>query len=193
MPDADETGRGRRVALETLVPLTPDDTGVAQPDGAAVLPARALRMIDEIELFVPDGGPSGLGFIRGVKHVDPHEWFFAAHFYQDPVFPGSLGLESFLQLLKVVALERWGERLRHTHCFEPILVGRKHTWVYRGQITPSNRRVEVEVVVTEIQDGPTPTVAGSGFLKVDGIPIYEMKDFGVRLVPVWGKGPRKNS
>ena len=90
------------------------------------------------------------------------------------------------------ALERWGERLRHTHCFEPILVGREHTWVYRGQITPSNRRVDVEVVVTEIQDGPTPTVAGSGFLKVDGIPIYEMKDFGVRLVPVWGKGPRKN-
>ena len=187
VPDADEARRGRRVALETLVPLTPDDTGVAQPDGAAVLPARALRMIDEIELFVPDGGPNGLGFIRGVKHVDPHEWFFAAHFYQDPVFPGSLGVESFLQLLKVVALERWGERLRHTHRFEPILVGREHTWVYRGQITPSNRRADVEVVVTEIQDGPTPTVAGSGFLKVDGIPIYEMKNFGVRLVACLGQ------
>ena len=187
VPDADEARRGRRVTLETLAPLTPDDTGVAQPDGAAVLPARALRMIDEIELFVPDGGPNGLGFIRGVKHVDPHEWFFAAHFYQDPVFPGSLGFESFLQLLKVVALERWGERLRHTHRFEPILVGREHTWVYRGQIIPSNRRVDVEVVVTEIQDGPTPTVAGSGFLKVDGIPIYEMKDFGVRLVACLGQ------
>ena len=119
--------------------------------------------------------------------VDPSAWFFEAHFYQDPVFPGSLGFESFLQLLKVVALERWGERLRHTHRFEPILVGREHTWVYRGQIIPSNRRVDVEVVVTEIQDGPTPTVAGSGFLKVDGIPIYEMKDFGVRLVACLGQ------
>ena len=183
VPEADEVRRGRRFALETLAPLTPDDMGAAQPDGAAVLPARALRMIDEIELFVPDGGANGLGFIHGVKHVDPHEWFFAAHFYQDPVCPGSLGFESFLQLLKVVALERWGERLRHTHRFEPILVGREHTWVYRGQIIPSNRRVDVEVVVTEIQDGPTPTVVGSGFLKVDGIPVYEMKDVGVRLVP----------
>lgn len=183
VPEADEVRRGRRFALETLAPLTPDDMGAAQPDGAAVLPARALRMIDEIELFVPDGGANGLGFIHGVKHVDPHEWFFAAHFYQDPVCPGSLGFESFLQLLKVVALERWGERLRHTHRFEPILVGREHTWVYRGQILPSNRRVDVEVVVTEIQDGPTPTVVGSGFLKVDGIPVYEMKDVGVRLVP----------
>ena len=183
VPDPDEVRRGRRFALETLAPLTPDDMGAAQPDGAAVLPARALRMIDEIELFVPDGGANGLGFIHGVKHVDPHEWFFAAHFYQDPVCPGSLGFESFLQLLKVVALERWGEGLRHTHRFEPILVGREHTWVYRGQIIPSNRRVDVEVVLTEIQDGQTPTVVGSGFLKVDGIPVYEMKDVGLRLVP----------
>ena len=180
-PDADEARRGRPVVLETLAPLTPDDTGLALSSGEAALPARALRMIDEIELFVPDGGPRGLGFIRGVKHVDPREWFFAAHFYQDPVCPGSLGLESFVQLLKVVALERWGERLRQTHRFE-ILVGREHTWGYRGQIIPSNRRVDVEVVVTEMQDGPTPTVVGCGFLKVDGIPIYEMKDFGVRLV-----------
>ena len=183
VPDSDEVRRGRRFALETLAPLTPDDTDVAPPDGSAVLPARALRMIDEIELLVPDGGPNGLGFIRGVKYVDPHEWFFGAHFYQDPVCPGSLGFESFLQLLKVVALERWGEQLRHTHRFEPILVGREHTWVYRGQITPKNRRVDVEIVVTGIEDGSSPTVTGSGFLKVDGIPIYEMRDVGVRLVP----------
>ena len=184
VPDADEVRRGRRFALETLAPLTPDDAGVASSEGEAALPARALRMIDEIELFVPDGGPNGLGFIRGVKVVDPREWFFDAHFYQDPVCPGSLGSESFLQLLKVVALERWGERLHHTHRFEPILVGREHTWAYRGQITPKNRLVEVEIVVTGIEEGSTPTVVGSGFLKVDGIPIYEMNDFGVRLVPL---------
>ena len=186
VPDAGETQRGRQFTLETLAPHTPlaqDDTRGVASDPQAVLPARALRMVDEVELFVPDGGPHGLGFVRGVKEVEPREWFFAAHFYQDPVCPGSLGFESFLQLLKVVALERWGE-LRHSHRFEPILVGREHTWVYRGQVIPTNQRVEVEVVVTDIQDGPTPTVTGRGFLKVDGIPIYEMKDIGVRLVPV---------
>jgi 3-hydroxymyristoyl/3-hydroxydecanoyl-(acyl carrier protein) dehydratase len=31
--------------------------------------------------------------------VDPSFWFFKAHFFQDPVWPGSLGLESFLQLV----------------------------------------------------------------------------------------------
>ena len=67
---------------------------------------------------------------------DPEEWFFAAHFYQDPVCPGSLGLEAFLQVLKVLALERWGPAVEKTHRFEPILVGAPHTWVYRGPDYP---------------------------------------------------------
>ena len=45
---------------------------------------------------------------RGAIAVDPGAWFFQAHFYQDPVWPGSLGLESFLQLLKFVAFHRLG-------------------------------------------------------------------------------------
>ena len=67
-------------------------------------------MIDRIDGFVRDGGPHGLGFIQGSKPVDPADWFFKAHFHQDPVWPGSLGLESFLQLLKVVAMDRLRER-----------------------------------------------------------------------------------
>ena len=182
VPDADEVRRARRFPLETVAPFTPEDSAGAPSDGELVLPARALRMVDEIELFIPDGGPAGLGFIRGVKQVDPHEWFFAAHFYQDPVCPGSLGLESFLQLLKVAALDRWGEGIRHTHRFEPIALGHTHTWIYRGQIVPRNRRVEVDVVVTGVEEGPTPMITGHGFLSVDGIPIYEVQAFGLRLV-----------
>jgi hypothetical protein len=40
----------------------------------------------------------------------------------------------------------------------------------------------VDVTVTGIQNGPTPAITGDGFLSVDGIPIYEVRDFGVRLV-----------
>ncbi len=182
VPPADEVGRARRFALDTSAPVTPDDPDGRAPDNGLVLPAHALRMVDEIELFVPNGGPNGLGFIRGVKQVDPHEWFFAAHFYQDPVCPGSLGLESFLQLLKLAALDRWGERVQHTHRFEPIALGHTHTWIYRGQIVPRHRRVEVEVVVTGVEEGPTPMITGDGFLSVDGTPIYEVQAFGMRLV-----------
>ena len=145
------------------------------------MPAGAMLMIDEIEVFVPDGGPKGLGFIRGITSVDPDAWFFAAHFYQDPVVPGSLGLESFLQLLKLVALDRWGDNLGNTHRFCPILIGLKHRWTYRGQIIPHNGQVEVEAVITEVREGEEPVVIGNGFLKVDGLVIYEMQQFGIAL------------
>ena len=161
----------------------PDDPDTAAGPAAA-MPTDAMLMLDEIDLYVPDGGPAGLGFIRGVANVNPDAWFFKAHFYQDPVVPGSLGLESFLQLLKLVALDRWGDRLRETHRFVPILVGPQHNWIYRGQVIPRNKRVEVEAVITEIRDGQAPTVIGNGFLKVDGLPIYEMQDFGIALHPI---------
>lgn len=182
VPSPGEVQRGEHFALESFAPLHPDDPDRASGPAAA-LPGRALRMNDEIELYLPNGGPRGLGFIRGIKEVDPDEWFFKAHFYQDPVCPGSLGLEAFLQLLKVAARRRW-PALEETHRFEPIAVGAAHSWIYRGQIIPTNRRVDVEVVVTDVQDGAAPTIMANGFLKVDGTTIYEMTDFALRLVPV---------
>jgi 3-hydroxymyristoyl/3-hydroxydecanoyl-(acyl carrier protein) dehydratase/malonyl CoA-acyl carrier protein transacylase len=168
--------------LKDLPPLTPDDPASVAASGLA-LPASALRMIDTIESLEPNGGPSGLGSIHGSATVDPDAWFFKAHFYQDPVWPGSLGLESFLQLLKVFAFDRWGAEFARTHRFEPISLGTEHDWAYRGQILPTNKRVEVEAGVTRLEDGPAPMILADGYLKVDGIYIYKMKSFGLRLVP----------
>ena len=141
-------------------------------------------MINDIDHLTLDGGPHGLGFVRGITQVDPSAWFFKAHFHQDPVWPGSLGLESFLQLLKVTALQHWGESVSRTHRFTPQLIGCEHSWKYRGQIIPTNKRVTVEAAITRIDDGPVPTVVADGFLQVDGVTIYEMSDFGVCLMPV---------
>jgi len=181
-PTPKELADAKELRLPTLAPLTPDDPEMA-PGPLAVLPGRALRMLDIIEVYAPEGGTHGLGFLRGVKEVDPDEWFFKAHFYQDPVCPGSLGLESFLQLLKYAALERWGEQYAEDYYFEPISLGLKHSWVYRGQILPRPGRVEVNAVITEIKESPTPEIKANGFLKVNGLFIYEMIDFGIRLVP----------
>jgi len=92
--------------------------GVAQalhPPGAEQL----VRMIDAVDVYLPGGGSHALGFIRGIKAIDPDEWFFKAHFHQDPVCPGSLGIESFLQLIKFAALKRWGH-LAQSHRFMPV-------------------------------------------------------------------------
>ncbi len=153
--------------------------------------AGQLKMVDNVDHFDPDGGPNGLGFIRGTKKVDPEEWFFKAHFYQDPVWPGSLGLESFLQLLKVIAVNRWGNGVNMgkpdfrlpTSDFGLLTTatGMKHSWIYRGQVIPSNRLVTVEASISSIDDDKR-LLRADGFLTVDGRVIYQMNDFTLKLV-----------
>jgi 3-hydroxymyristoyl/3-hydroxydecanoyl-(acyl carrier protein) dehydratase len=109
------------------------------------------------------------------------EWFFRAHFYQDPVMPGSLGLEALLSLMKVFSRERF-PHLCETHTFQAMALGRAHRWQYRGQVIPTNESVRIEMRVTAIDDGDEPTVAAEGQLSVDGKMIYAMSDFTVRLV-----------
>ena len=176
------TGDPRVVAtgMPDLPPVSPADEA-RQPGEGLVLPARALRMLDRVDL-VPGGGRAGLGRLRGVKRVDPDEWFFRAHFFQDPVWPGSLGLECFLQLLKAAAMQLRPGLLR-THRFAPAL-GREHRWSYRGQVLPTNREVTVAAEITEVVEAKVTTVLAHGLLGVDGLPIYRMEGFGVSLVPL---------
>ena len=180
-PSEQEKARTIEFALDPCVPRTPYDKKTT-PGSGLVLPAECYLMHDNIELFIPDGGPNGLGFLRGVKAVNKNDWFFYAHFYQDPVIPGSLGLEAFIQLLKVAAINRWGEECAQTHYFEPIAVGRPHTWLYRGQVIPKNNNVVVDCCIDSFEDDEK-VVTGSGFLKCDGKVIYEMQHFAIRAVP----------
>ena len=177
-PTRSELLRSQTHEFTDIPPLSPEDSERVPPCGLT-LPAKALRVIDRIEAYVPDGGPKGLGSIKATKRVDPDEWFFDAHFYQDPVLPGSLGIESFIQLLKYVARQRW-PHLVASHRFG-LLPGKPHTWVYRGQILPKNRLITVEVVVTDIKEHPRPTIMADGYLQVDGLYIYKMEDFGINL------------
>jgi 3-hydroxymyristoyl/3-hydroxydecanoyl-(acyl carrier protein) dehydratase len=160
----------------------PDEAARAEafdyPDMAS-LPDDRWRMIDRVEALVADGGPCRLGFIRGTKDVKPEEWFFKAHFYQDPVVPGSLGLESLLQLLKILAVRQWGAG-RFV-----VMRGGKHSWIYRGQVIPTSQRVTVTAVVTA-RDARARQLTADGLLAVDGRTIYKMKDFTLGMV---GHGP----
>jgi 3-hydroxymyristoyl/3-hydroxydecanoyl-(acyl carrier protein) dehydratase len=161
-------------------PLHPHDLQ-RTPVSGLMYPAKALSMIDRIERYQPRGGIKGLGLVTGAKEVDPEEWFFKAHFHQDPVVPGSLGIESFLQLVKFAARGRW-PHLADSHRFG-LHTGRSHRWTYRGQVLPSNRRVTVEASVTEVIESPHPALIAEGFLVVDGLPIYRMEEYGIELVP----------
>jgi 3-hydroxymyristoyl/3-hydroxydecanoyl-(acyl carrier protein) dehydratase len=145
---------------------------------AAPYPDRQMRMVDRIDGWLPTGGPHGLGLIQGSKTVDPAEWFFKAHFYQDPVWPGSLGLEAFIQLLKLAAVERWGGGPEAT--FSGLSLGKPHSWVYRGQVLPTNRQVVFQAAIKAVDDRQRQLLA-DGFLMADGRTIYQMNDFTLRM------------
>ena len=169
------------IAMPDHAPATPNDLS-GHVHANAVLPGRAIRMIDHIEAYSPEGGPHGYGIIRASKKVLPEEWFFGAHFLNDPVCPGSLGLESLIQLLKFMVLDRW-PHLAADHGFT-LKSDTRHQWTYRGQITPENRRIELMAVVTNAVEKPFPVLTADSLLTVDGLPIYHMEQFSVGLVPL---------
>jgi PfaB family protein len=181
-PDPDDGAACRPIPLADVPPYLPEP-GIDfkhQQGLQMTMPGRAIRMMDVIETYDPAGGPAGLGYIQGSKKVDPEEWFFKAHFYQDPVWPGSLGVEAFIQLLKFIAIDRWPHLA--SECRFSLITGARHAWTYRGQVIPGNQKVTVDAVVTRIDASPCPLIVADGFLSVDGLTIYEMKQFGIRLM-----------
>ncbi|MGA3324547.1 MAG: beta keto-acyl synthase, partial [Terriglobia bacterium] len=181
------------------VPVTPEEAEriaspgdfhldlAAQPvayfTGSLRLPGAMLRMIERVTALDPAGGKAGLGWVRAEKDVDANEWFFKAHFFQDPVQPGSLGLEALLQLLQVFMIERrLGDGVPNP-CFEPLTLGQPVTWKYRGQVLPENKRVVTEIEVSEIgRDERGPFVVAQGWLWVDGKRVYHATNLGMRIV-----------
>jgi len=157
-------------------PLTPEDTSIDSP---GEMPAKALRMIDSVDIFLPKGGKYKKGYLRAEKIVDPTEWFFKAHFHQDPVCPGSLGVESFLQAMQYFAFKTWKI---DPEKFQVTMPSHTHKWIYRGQITPAGKQIELQVHIKETNK-ETMTVKADGILLVDGLCIYQMEDFIIRLEP----------
>lgn len=145
------------------------------PD-TAPMPTPKWRMIDRVDLWVDDAGDHGQGFLEGSIDVDPSFWFFQAHFHEDPVWPGSLGLEAFLQLLKVYAIDRFD--LGPAARFSTMPLGHEHAWEYRGQVIPSASTVTVQVHIVSV-DPQRQIVEAEGILVVDGRPIYAMQRFAL--------------
>ncbi|MBM7809963.1 3-oxoacyl-(acyl-carrier-protein) synthase/3-hydroxymyristoyl/3-hydroxydecanoyl-(acyl carrier protein) dehydratase [Saccharothrix algeriensis] len=165
------------------LPPTDADRARLRAPGGPVAPLAApaapmLRVLDRVTGHWPRGGRAGLGRLRAEKDVDPGDWYFRAHFFQDPVQPGSLGVEAVCLLLRhhlvVTGL------VDGSAGFEPVLPG-AIAWKYRGQVTPADRLVTVELEVTEVgTDARGCYALGEAWLWVDGRRIYHVPRIGVR-------------
>jgi 3-hydroxymyristoyl/3-hydroxydecanoyl-(acyl carrier protein) dehydratase len=104
--------------------------------------------------------------------IDPSSWFFAAHFHQDPVMPGSLGVEALYQAMRAYArATRQARALRKPRFVHPV--GHDVRWKYRGQITRLDRRMRIAAHVTGVEDqGDRVIFIADGDVWIDERRIY---------------------
>ncbi len=141
-----------------------------------------MRMLDAVTGFWPDAGKDGLGRIRTTQAIRPDAWYFQAHFFGDPVQPGSLGLEGLMQSARaLMSLKGWLDDLVDPVFDQPV-IGIPVSWRYRGQVVPLRENIvtEVEAVSVDIVPGESVTLMVYGTQWVDGLRIYEMPSFAVR-------------
>jgi 3-hydroxymyristoyl/3-hydroxydecanoyl-(acyl carrier protein) dehydratase len=154
----------------------------ARQDRADWMPEGRLATLDRFHTLDPLGGAQGLGFAIGVHDVNPSAWFFKAHFFQDPVQPGSLGIHMMIEALTALAIERERTSGRRFVAAPVSLAPAIPTvWKYRGQVRPENARVVVICDVTEVKQDQTAAAngeaaeviyVGEGSLFVDGLKVY---------------------
>jgi 3-hydroxymyristoyl/3-hydroxydecanoyl-(acyl carrier protein) dehydratase len=124
-------------------------------------------------------GSAQQGYICGLRNNNPQAWFYRCHFYQDPVMPGSLGVEAILEAMQVFALQKNLGRAFHSPQFG-LAENQNMVWKYRGQILQSHKQMKLEVNITRIQETPEQvTVEGDASLWADTMRIYEVKNAAI--------------
>ncbi|MGI2011798.1 beta-ketoacyl synthase N-terminal-like domain-containing protein [Shewanella oncorhynchi] len=136
-----------------------------------------LNFIDKADI-VKTGGKAGLGYLYAERTIDPSDWFFQFHFHQDPVMPGSLGVEAIIELMQTYAIDQdLGAGFKNPK-FGQILSDIK--WKYRGQINPLNKQMSLDVHITSVtDDNGKRIIMGDANLSKDGLRIYEVKDIAI--------------
>ncbi|MCL1067073.1 3-hydroxyacyl-[acyl-carrier-protein] dehydratase FabA [Shewanella olleyana] len=136
-----------------------------------------LNFIDKAEI-VDKGGKNGLGYLSASRTIDPSDWFFQFHFHQDPVMPGSLGVEAIIELMQTYAISKDLGKGFTNPKFGQILSDIK--WKYRGQINPLNKQMSLDVHISAVKDeNGKRIIVGDANLSKDGLRIYEVKDIAI--------------
>lgn len=144
-----------------------------------MLPEGRLAFVDQAWVNI-NGGNYGQGYVYATSNVTPRDWFFKCHFHQDPVMPGSLGLETITQAIQTYALEA-----NLTAGFQSPRFGHVESemvWKYRGQVLGDSSAVDVEISIKQIEkvDGRVHIYADASLWKGE-LRIYEFKNVTVSI------------
>lgn len=141
--------------------------------GNAQLPAPPMLLFDRITTINNDGGAHGKGYIEAEFDINPGLWFFDCHFINDPVMPGSLGLDAMWQLVGFYLGWIGGKgRGRALGCNEVK---------FAGEVTPDIKMVTYKVEMKRVINRRLVMGIGDAVLEADGKVIYTCQDMRVGL------------
>jgi 3-hydroxymyristoyl/3-hydroxydecanoyl-(acyl carrier protein) dehydratase len=156
-----------------------DPVALISPNGLRLASGK-LALLDEIYVQ-PNGGSYGKGYIFASRAINPQDWYFKNHFYQDPVMPGSLGIEAILEALGAYAISQGLDAgLGHPHF--GLVEDLPFIWKYRGQILPASGDMRLEVHVRQVESRPGGMILlGDASLWAGNIRIYQVKNAALRI------------
>ncbi|HEX7621687.1 MAG TPA: hypothetical protein VF359_10895, partial [Anaerolineales bacterium] len=135
------------------------------------LPHGKLRLLDGVAIN-NNAGNMQEGTVYANRRNTPQDWFYACHFLEDPVMPGSLGIEAIVQAMKVFSQQKI-----NSDAGADFVTGQKMNWSYRGQVLQHNRQMQVEVHFHKTQQiGLKKIFIGDASLWADDSRIYELRN-----------------
>ncbi|WP_433325367.1 hypothetical protein [Spirillospora sp. CA-294931] len=140
-------------------------------------PDARLRMLRDVPEFDP-----GRGYLRATLPISPGDWYFDAHFLNDPCMPGSLMVQFGLQAMSFY-LAALGHTAGRAGWEFDIVPERPMKARFRGEATPDSRMLECELFVAAVAADPYPTVRGDLLISIDGVRSGLCQGAAVRLVP----------
>ncbi len=140
------------------------------------LPQGKLRLLDGVAIQNGAGNQQE-GYIYAYRRNSPKDWFYACHFHEDPVMPGSLGIEAIFQAVSIFS------RQQSKSTMPPDLVtGQKMNWSYRGQVLQHHQQMQVEVHFHKTeQRGTAKIFSGDASLWADNSRIYEVRNIAIAI------------
>ncbi|MEV0621423.1 beta-ketoacyl synthase [Nonomuraea sp. NPDC050404] len=155
------------------------EVGMREPGGPPASIGH-LRLLDDV-WAADEAGEHGKGYLRAVRPVGDHDWFFRRHFHLDPVMPGSLGVEAVLEAMREWLVDSGlAAHLRAPEFVQPA--GLALSWRYRGQILATDGEMTLEVHIKDVlRDDRRVRVVGDASVWKPGLRIYALQDVAIEL------------
>ncbi|WP_431981282.1 3-hydroxyacyl-ACP dehydratase [Streptomyces qinglanensis] len=147
-----------------------------RPAGPAASPDHRLGFLGGADcLSLPNGGRHRRGYLLATREISEEDWFFGRHFLDDPVMPGSCGVELLFQALRVHLARSAVLSPDAAHALVPAC-GHPLKWTYRGQILPHHQQLQAEIQISELHEHRGKLLAvADGSVWRDGLRIYEVE------------------